>query len=77
MDPGFDRTEGQVLFLGDRLVGFSKYVTKDDDPACIFLQRSDRLLDDLSELFFLYQLCLLYTSPSPRDGLLARMPSSA
>ena len=23
------------------------------------------------------QLCLLYTSPSPRDGLLARMPSSA
>ena len=26
-----------------------------------------RLLDD----------CLLYTSPSPRDGLLSRMPSSA
>ena len=25
----------------------------------------------------LYQLCLLYTSPSPRDGLLSRMPSSA
>ena len=25
-----------------------------------------------------YQIaCLLYTSPSPRDGLLARMPSSA
>ena len=24
-----------------------------------------------------YQLCLLYTSPSPRDGLLSRMPSSA
>ena len=23
------------------------------------------------------QLCLLYTSPSPRDGLLSRMPSSA
>ena len=23
------------------------------------------------------QACLLYTSPSPRDGLLARMPSSA
>ena len=27
------------------------------------------LADDLS--------CLLYTSPSPRDGLLSRMPSSA
>ena len=25
----------------------------------------------------LAQACLLYTSPSPRDGLLSRMPSSA
>ena len=25
----------------------------------------------------LSKLCLLYTSPSPRDGLLSRMPSSA
>ena len=24
-----------------------------------------------------YPHCLLYTSPSPRDGLLSRMPSSA
>ena len=24
-----------------------------------------------------YRSCLLYTSPSPRDGLLSRMPSSA
>ena len=24
-----------------------------------------------------FRLCLLYTSPSPRDGLLSRMPSSA
>ena len=24
-----------------------------------------------------YTSCLLYTSPSPRDGLLSRMPSSA
>ena len=24
-----------------------------------------------------HQVCLLYTSPSPRDGLLSRMPSSA
>ena len=24
-----------------------------------------------------YNDCLLYTSPSPRDGLLSRMPSSA
>ena len=25
----------------------------------------------------MHRLCLLYTSPSPRDGLLSRMPSSA
>ena len=25
----------------------------------------------------LFEICLLYTSPSPRDGLLSRMPSSA
>ena len=27
--------------------------------------------------FLAYYACLLYTSPSPRDGLLSRMPSSA
>ena len=25
----------------------------------------------------IFSICLLYTSPSPRDGLLSRMPSSA
>ena len=40
-------------------------------------------LTDGEPMFFvfgnptLYQTCLLYTSPSPRDGLLSRMPSSA
>ena len=32
---------------------------------------------DLQETGGLPYLCLLYTSPSPRDGLLSRMPSSA
>ena len=31
----------------------------------------------MAELRNLYGTCLLYTSPSPRDGLLSRMPSSA
>ena len=30
-----------------------------------------------SSIFPLVWCCLLYTSPSPRDGLLSRMPSSA
>ena len=29
------------------------------------------------KFFETYSACLLYTSPSPRDGLLSRMPSSA
>ena len=41
-----------------------------------------RLLADATELQFeqisaVFSGCLLYTSPSPRDGLLSRMPSSA
>ena len=30
-----------------------------------------------SAVMALLYICLLYTSPSPRDGLLSRMPSSA
>ena len=44
----------------------------------------DEIIEDSFERIGLqnvagYQLksCLLYTSPSPRDGLLSRMPSSA
>ena len=33
------------------------------------------MLDKEAEIT--YWSCLLYTSPSPRDGLLSRMPSSA
>ena len=29
------------------------------------------------QIITIYKYCLLYTSPSPRDGLLSRMPSSA
>ena len=36
----------------------------------------DSFLDRAHEIE-LIDLCLLYTSPSPRDGLLSRMPSSA
>ena len=30
-----------------------------------------------NQMFIILSTCLLYTSPSPRDGLLSRMPSSA
>ena len=52
--------------------------------APLLLEYKNRLNDLLPGRFYeLYGLtegfitCLLYTSPSPRDGLLSRMPSSA
>ena len=37
----------------------------------------DQLKNDYELTGFNDNSCLLYTSPSPRDGLLSRMPSSA
>ena len=41
------------------------------------LKGSFQLLGLLVKQFCPSKTCLLYTSPSPRDGLLSRMPSSA
>ena len=46
----------------------------DDEPkvkAALFILKPCTIFLDVSSI------CLLYTSPSPRDGLLSRMPSSA
>ena len=40
-------------------------------------ERRDFGLDDIRHMVHTMYVCLLYTSPSPRDGLLSRMPSSA
>ena len=42
-----------------------------------FTQDSSTRSATYKRIFALSQICLLYTSPSPRDGLLSRMPSSA
>ena len=57
-------TSGQILFDG-------KDVTK--------LAAADRGVGMVFQNYALWphMTCLLYTSPSPRDGLLSRMPSSA
>ena len=38
---------------------------------------SERTYRGASVIELIHTACLLYTSPSPRDGLLSRMPSSA
>ena len=45
---------------------FHKFESEDYEEAVALAKKSDDYWD-----------CLLYTSPSPRDGLLSRMPSSA
>ena len=61
------------------------YLSTEDDLMRIF--GGDRLKSMMSTMGweegeeltnrFMSKACLLYTSPSPRDGLLSRMPSSA
>ena len=68
-------------------------VTESDEPELIYTLRSNKVGTHGGEVSFpggmyekedvdlentaLRETCLLYTSPSPRDGLLSRMPSSA
>ena len=75
-------------YLDNTLVGDAGF-----DPLCLaayswpaFLEKGTRLFGE-RQGFLIFELpdfsveqrknCLLYTSPSPRDGLLSRMPSSA
>ena len=46
-----------------------------DDPD--WSQIAHQFVNQETSFFRSHSVCLLYTSPSPRDGLLSRMPSSA
>ena len=50
-------------------------VNNNSDPINITSVISSNSTNSVSDSSFV--VCLLYTSPSPRDGLLSRMPSSA
>ena len=50
----------------------------DENTKVIFvIHGNSRNAEDYLSEWRPYIACLLYTSPSPRDGLLSRMPSSA
>ena len=59
--------------LGVRLLHRTTRRVNVTADGAAYYERCVRLLGDLEET----EACLLYTSPSPRDGLLSRMPSSA
>ena len=57
-------------------VGFTSSIKKDVQGQ--LGDQNKRRLVKADQVFFNENvICLLYTSPSPRDGLLSRMPSSA
>ena len=60
------------------IIPASELVTHHADCEYPFRQNSDFwYLTGFDEPNAVALFCLLYTSPSPRDGLLSRMPSSA
>ena len=59
-------------FIGDVFVGALAYASN-----LVLLAPTARAMRLMLHICDLYAICLLYTSPSPRDGLLSRMPSSA
>ena len=63
-------TNGYSLIpAGEGKIGFMPFMAYTEAAKGITI--SDRFV------LFVVEPCLLYTSPSPRDGLLSRMPSSA
>ena len=70
-DPHLPPLKGPGRFLTDYEAGL-------DAALCVASSLFHRMHSGQGEFIDVsQQACLLYTSPSPRDGLLSRMPSSA
>ena len=69
-----DRTPGSRIRIGSDDNGWVELEVVRDAAPCKLLE--DTLGRD-AKLALSKKACLLYTSPSPRDATLARMPSSA
>ena len=70
----------EITIAKTRTGVIGKPVPLDQNPGAIQFTRDSRMLqiDFAKHLAFVnYRTCLLYTSPSPRDATLSRMPSSA
>ena len=77
---GFDPDElDNAIHPGDDFFAYvnGKWVAANEIPADRSRYGAFDMLRDKSDDDVRAIICLLYTSPSPRDGLLSRMPSSA
>ena len=76
---GVDYEERQIHIQENFIEMVEK--TGQTNQPCVQLNDNLMLVDisgeELADYFDEQNVCLLYTSPSPRDGLLSRMPSSA
>ena len=74
---GGERPRGETFseYLGFAEGGDVAVPQEDMDQFVEFIQRNRPSYKEGETTA--YKDCLLYTSPSPRDGLLSRMPSSA
>ena len=79
-NPTGNKLEKLVFGMFDQMVeGADKYVTKQGSTWLIFTEDKRWVIEFTNDktLWFNYNVCLLYTSPSPRDRQKSRMPSSA
>ena len=71
----------QIQQLSDLLKKGSDIVAKTNKPIILYRQTLDEEDESYEEIVCSltkgYVICLLYTSPSPRDMRRSRMPSSA
>ena len=73
-----DRAHTQMAKAADNYLAPRSGVSTAQAAVLIYLGYNDNCrLSDLAQGTGRKNACLLYTSPSPRDGLLSRMPSSA
>ena len=70
IDPSLENYWRGVILFGRNVASYKFALAKS------LLELADKK-SDFIPLEELAEPCLLYTSPSPRDGLLSRMPSSA
>ena len=77
------------LFFSDRLIAFEGTDVANfeefaalaservGDTVTVTVENHQEAFDQIVDINFIPEICLLYTSPSPRDATLSRMPSSA
>ena len=72
-------TDAFDYMMGEAVVGGGNTAIEDDglDYEVDYMSSSADYMSDIDDQYAHYYTCLLYTSPSPRDATLSRMPSSA